>query len=375
MQFHLDPAVDWSEVTHANIISADRNRHNGCNNERLDLKRRLRWKALIRCGLLTGWKLTDRNAMVQDFTVVKDQDDDDDDDDDEMMEAVDEKEIQKIVGNNKQNDEDGGCVVERIEVIDGVEVEAGDLIGYELRRTSGAGVLGTIHEEPSDEEDEAESAANRSFQIASSTDTSTTSEASTELNDDVEMGSVNIGYIPEEASAQLGPGEGSEKKEDHSATVVRESDAQVKTDGAATLDWIPCESARDTNEPKKRNDIRTALALTLSKRLSKNDNPAKPNEEQSPLQNPSGVDSDISARLGEQQNIATIKHTIATVKHTNAQQTSLMLTEVPKEAALIQGENVQTVPTFSLSDEEIYEENASDASTEKSPDEKPISND
>ncbi|KAK6543657.1 hypothetical protein TWF694_000397 [Orbilia ellipsospora] len=371
MHYHLDPSVDWSEVTHSNITSADRSRHNGCQNERLDLLKRLRWKALIRCGLLTGWRLTERNVMIQDLAHARDPSDyyGDDENDDEMMEAVDEKDIQRMVGNNKENDDAGGCVFERIEVIDGVEVEASDVIGYELRRSSGSGPLGTIPEEPYDEEDEVEVVGSGSFQIASSTDTSTTSttsEASTESNtENVQMGSVSIGYIPEEAGAPHvhGSDEESEKKENYSAVSTQESNAQIQTDGAASLACIPCDSARAAGDPEKRSDIRITLTTTVGENLPKKDASPIPNDEQS-SQNLTGVNFNLSAQPEEQQNHPA-------VNHANARQTTPLLTQTHEEAALGQPESILTEPRFILSEEEIVEENESDASTEKVVDEKP----
>ncbi|KAF3192680.1 hypothetical protein TWF106_010578 [Orbilia oligospora] len=63
---HNDPAMDWAEVNHYDIITMDKNRHRVCDNERLEFRKRLRWKTMIANGMVTGWSLNNRGVAIVD---------------------------------------------------------------------------------------------------------------------------------------------------------------------------------------------------------------------------------------------------------------------------------------------------------------------
>ncbi|KAK6518135.1 hypothetical protein TWF506_005296 [Arthrobotrys conoides] len=119
---HYDPMVDWAEVNHFDIIAMDRSRHRGCDSERLDFRRRLRWKALVSNGMVTGWTLTDRGAVICqpiEEETVGNESMEEDNHGLELMEPIDLGEIRKILVDSKQkkdeeDEEDVGYKLERM---------------------------------------------------------------------------------------------------------------------------------------------------------------------------------------------------------------------------------------------------------------------
>ncbi|KAK6348093.1 hypothetical protein TWF718_005908 [Orbilia javanica] len=95
---HTDPTVDWSEVNHYDIITMDKARHKSCDTERLEFRRRLRWKAMISNGMVPGCSLNEQGAIINDPV-----EDDNDDEvreeyhEHERMEAIDTDEIHKML--------------------------------------------------------------------------------------------------------------------------------------------------------------------------------------------------------------------------------------------------------------------------------------
>ncbi|KAF3914568.1 hypothetical protein ABW21_db0202777 [Orbilia brochopaga] len=175
MTYHLDTGIDWSEATLSNVIVADRNRHNNCENDRLDFRRRLRWKLMIKWDLLPGWRLTERGVMVP----TEDNTDDQSENNEANMQTVEPTEEEDQQHMMMTWDLQTGQEVTSMEPHEG---DLGELtIGYALKRVS-SGRLETVHDNDSehneehavfemDENDE----ANQSFQLTSSTDTSTSS--------------------------------------------------------------------------------------------------------------------------------------------------------------------------------------------------------
>ncbi|EPS38099.1 hypothetical protein H072_8130 [Dactylellina haptotyla CBS 200.50] len=246
MQYHLDASTDWSELTHSNIVAADRVRHKGCEVERLDFRKRLRWKAMIRGGLLAGWKLTDRSVMVQDVGYSRQVEEN------ETMEALDPDEVRKIAFQDNTEDAQAAESTE-----DGDDETS---IGYELRRVSG-GRMRAVSEEQPEGLNEGEVGEGGTFQITSSTDTSTTSSASEESsdfsNDETETGK----FAPEND-----PGLEQNGQEETALSVGREGNitmpleptfAHVELDGSNSFqfaDWLVAESG--ASEPVKQLSVR-----------------------------------------------------------------------------------------------------------------------
>ncbi|KAJ6263097.1 hypothetical protein Dda_1656 [Drechslerella dactyloides] len=173
MAYHLDTSIDWSEATLSNVITADRNRHINCEYERLDFRRRLRWKLMVKWGLLPGWKLAENGAMVPisnemaDDTVGNGADVIDINLDDETK-----QQLAPLFDVAEDGEHSSGEMPEE---------DVGDLtIGYALKRVS-SGRLETVFEDPleiegrANVEMEENDEANESFQLTSPTNTSTSS--------------------------------------------------------------------------------------------------------------------------------------------------------------------------------------------------------
>ncbi|KAK6341426.1 hypothetical protein TWF696_008501 [Orbilia brochopaga] len=175
MSYHLDNGIDWSEATLSNVIIADRNRHNGCEFERLDLRRRIRWKLMVKWDMLPGWKLTDRGAMVPIDPESLIDYDEENERNEEAVETDEEEE------NNQQPPMTWSPGTgQETPTIDSLGADLGELkIGYVLKRVAG-GRLETVHDDPADTAGRAEAdmdenendEANKSFQLTSSTETS-----------------------------------------------------------------------------------------------------------------------------------------------------------------------------------------------------------
>ncbi|KAK6532565.1 hypothetical protein TWF281_006750 [Arthrobotrys megalospora] len=172
---HDDPVVEWSEINHSDIISMDRARHKSCENDRLDFKRRLRWKAMIADGRIEGWSLTDTGAMVNN---VVDDDDGEDFREHEVMEPVDQNEIDKMLldSDEKEEDEEG-------------------LIGYKLQRVSAATQLAAIPD--GNDAQYSEQDFNMIFQVSENSDSSGSDGSNEAVNGEDDSETVTTGYQPD----------------------------------------------------------------------------------------------------------------------------------------------------------------------------------
>ncbi|KAF3912761.1 hypothetical protein ABW20_dc0105019 [Dactylellina cionopaga] len=280
MNYHVDPGIDWSETTHGNVIAADKARHKCCENERLDFMRRLRWKAMIKKGMLEGWKLTERGAMVQDL------DEDDPIDEDEVMEAVDKHELQKLVWDEKE--------------VEGAGIEE-EPIGYELRRIDG-GLLRTIPEERLDDDTEDEGEDDGSFRLVSSTDTSTSEASSEPINEDASVGQVTIAYIPEEEDDVLLSPEYFSEDEEEEAHTKKKSRPSERMDGASSscsLGWMLCGSLVEVPVGPRSLDGHISIGFSEAPSISKSE--ASGSTTEKGLHRADGATTEPSLLVGERE--------------------------------------------------------------------------
>ncbi|KAK6358164.1 hypothetical protein TWF730_007517 [Orbilia blumenaviensis] len=183
---HDDPVVEWSELNHSDIISMDRTRHKTCEDDRLDLRRRIRWKVLIAHGKIEGWALSDRGVIFSCAVSSSGNDDDTKQEyhDDEIMEVIDHSEIQKMLLDPMESEEDDD-----------------NLIGYKLQRVPATTQLGDISGASSDEDIE------MFFQLSKNSDSSS---SGSEDSSEAVLGSDDL--VLEDTTMFCGP-DGGEKNE------------------------------------------------------------------------------------------------------------------------------------------------------------------
>ncbi|KAF3937674.1 hypothetical protein ABW19_dt0200993 [Dactylella cylindrospora] len=196
IRFHQDATYDLSEAAHRNVVAADKSRHEGCEGERLDLRKRLRWKAMAKAGLIRGYRVTDDGIIVQVMEEYEAEGMEEgfgfvDRQAEELKELEPREDVQKVILEDEDEDDKENSELG--------ETEGYIPIGHEVILGSGSvkSMEVVISAELQDPGYAYENADDEHFEIGS---TSTFSDDEGSDSDEWEpgMGRLTIAYIPEE---------------------------------------------------------------------------------------------------------------------------------------------------------------------------------